>query len=222
LITHLQDIEYLLTKRENLIFKATELKASLVHHGKVSEIKDIQESVKALTLKIETLITEYRDMRKIKLDRDTLLDPNNVLNLALIYGADFIRDLAHDFAFSYAPNVKDLKYPESKVKEMTDKEYEANREEILKEMEKFRPESENLSVERSIHRENQSFSYDPKRAEMLKGIIGAEGVLREMGLEGYETFNHTLFRSINPQIKINVQSKASDNNAGSMRDLVLS
>lgn len=156
-------------------------------------------------------------MRKVKIDRDTLLNPENVLRLATLYGAEFIRDTAHEMAFTYAPNVKDVQFPESKVSKMTDKEYEANREAILKEMEMFRPESENLTVERTISRTSSGYSYDPRRADDLKQLFGAEGALAEMGLEGYEKFDHKLLSSINPQIKRNVQSVTGDNQAGSMK-----
>jgi len=156
-------------------------------------------------------------MRKITIDRDTLLNPENVLKLATLYGADFVRDTADMFAFKYAPNVKDVKFTESKVSEMTDAEYEANREAIFEEMEMFRPEAENLTVERTISRDSLGYSYDPRRADDVKALFGAEGALREMGLEGYEKFDHKLLSSINPQIKRNVQSVTGDNKAGSMK-----
>jgi hypothetical protein len=215
--SHIQQKKLTLQRLEE-IRENTIIEASL--SGKLSELFELKKNTRQAQKELNELIHKYRQMRKIKINRDTLLDSDNVLALAIVYGSEFVRDTAHELAFKYAPNVKDIKYPESMVSKMSDSEYEQNREAILNEMKLFRPEAENLTVERTIHRDSQQFSYSPQRAEMLKGLIGAEGVLAEMGLEGYEKFDHKLLSSINPQIKRNVQSVTGDNKAGSMKNMV--
>lgn len=193
------------------------VKAEVYLKGNITDLMNIEKEIHQRKNDLLIQTTKYRQMRKITLDRDTLLKPDNVLKLATLYGAEFVRDTADKFAFKYAPNVKDIKFPESKVSKMTDAEYEANREAIFEEMKLFKPESENLTVERTISRNSDGYSYDPRRAEDLKSLFGAEGALQEMGLEGYERFDHELLSSINPQIQRNVKSKTGDNKAGSMK-----
>ena len=138
-------------------------------------------------------------MAKIKIKRSFLEDPNNVRTFVDVLGGLKYQDTLNRFAFAYGGTGKFGGFTPEDIGNMSPEAYEKNRENILADMSKVAPRSQDVELEIDV---SASDFQTPQAGQRFSEAFGHGAYMSAMGFQGLEDASLNTLSRLNDNIKI--------------------
>ncbi|MCC5927594.1 MAG: hypothetical protein JJU41_13665 [Bacteroidetes bacterium] len=138
-------------------------------------------------------------MPKVKIKRSFLEEPKNVQNFVDILGVMKYQDTLNRFALAYGGTGKFAGYTPEEIGKMSPEAYEKNRENILADMSKVAPRSQDVELEIEVSADEFT---TPQARERFSEVFGHSAYMTALGLNGLEDASLVTLSKLNDNIKI--------------------